>query len=755
MTTLLDKPNLAGQPPRPAGIQTSVVAKKVVLSRSQQLLELACKVAGASQGGIGLLSAEGDLVEHIAGGVPEAAAVRMWHTPRLTDLLRFVLARPEPTCVADLAGCHPHLGAPADLPPVGPFVGLPLRGLGRVGVAQGALYLARTPGQPAFTARDLETVEPIRTFLEQGNLFEESHLLAQLRLLNRVAQAAAGSLDLALILQKAIQELERHLPLHVCLVWLRDDGAGDGLSLAAAGSVPHVRTGALGLTPGLRLTVEQTPFADCLHDGQGLYLDFGGRDPAAPRPRPGADQEPPDPAASVLAAELAARGATYSFAAPLRAGDQTVGVLQSVCTRPTGFTSEQIQLVYLVADLLGPAVSNCRLFARLRSTYEELRATQNQLIHSEKMRALGELASGMAHDFNNSLCGVIGFLELSLMDRDLGGPSRGYLDSARTCALDAAQTVRRVQDFARWRQHEAVFQVLDVNELLRQTVELTRPKWEKNPGRVASGHGRITVELRPRAAAPVSGSAAELREVLTNLVFNAVDAMEQGGTLTLQSWSTGADVFVAVRDTGVGMPAAVRQRIFEPFFTTKGERGSGMGLSVAFGIIQRHGGEISVVSEPGQGTTFTVRLPAGREGAAPEPGAAAAGPAPGPAEAGKGLRILAVEDEPSIREYLTTVLRQLGHEPSVAADAEEGLAKFSGGAYDVVFTDLGLPGMSGEELARAITRQSPETPVVLLTGWADQLHMEARVLPGVSRILGKPLTVASLVETLDAVRPRS
>src|SRR5258707_13255017 len=157
---------------------------------------------------------------------------------------------------------------------------------------------------------------------------------------------------------------------------------------------------------------------------------------------------------------------------------QPVGMVQWVCTRGGGFTNEQIQLLYLVADLVGPAISNCRLFRRLRTAYEQLRYTQNQLIQAEKMRALGELASGMAHDFNNSLCGVLGFLELALVDKHQDPLARNYLESARTCTLDAAETVRRVQNFARWQRDELSLQLLDVNELVRETIQLTRHKWD-------------------------------------------------------------------------------------------------------------------------------------------------------------------------------------------------------------------------------------------------------------------------------------
>jgi signal transduction histidine kinase len=735
----------------PGAFRPSSVPKKILLSRSHQLLELACRVAGAPFGGVGLVSAEGELVEHIPYGLAEQDGAEPGDSSRLAKLVHFVLRQPEPMCLDDLAATHPRLGAPDGLAALGPFLGLPLHCPGRY---RGVLYLARGPDQPGFRKSEREMVEPIRTWLEQGSLFEEAHLLAQLRLLNRVAQTAAGNLDLGLILDRSLRELDRHLPLHVSAVWLVDDPDPGQLTLAATSSIPSTRAADLGLEPGLRLALDQTPFAGCLRDGQGLYTDL-----AAPAQEPAADQPVAAPRPA-LEDQLAARGATCFFAAPLRAGEQSVGILQSVCTRAAGFTGEQIQLLYLVADLLGPAISSCRLFGRLRSTYEELRTAQEQLIHTEKMRALGELASGMAHDFNNSLCGVQGFLELAMMDKTLSPAGRKFLESARTCAQDAAQTVRRIQDFARCRRKQPEFQAVDVNDLLRQTIELTRHKWD-NPQQAQGAP--IRVEVLAGATARVSGSPAELREVLTNLVFNAVDAMPQGGTLTLRSRSTADHVFLSVEDTGTGMSPAVRQRLFEPFFTTKGERGTGLGLSVAFGIVQSHGGEISAASEVGQGSTLTIRLPVLREAAgsaerkarSAEGGARSAKEPSAPRSTLRALRILVVEDEQSVRHFLERVLKHLGHHPRLAGDATEGLAAFNAERFDLVFTDYGLPAMSGEELAQAITAQSPATPVVLLTGWSDQFNAEGRPLPGVTRILGKPLAINVLAETLDAVCPRA
>ena len=751
--------------------QSASGLKKIARGRPHSLLETACKVVDASFGGFGFLSAVGEMVENPAWGVSEAVAEELSHSRWLAELIRIILQQARPMHIADLGRDSPFGEAPRGLPPQGALLAVPLTRPGRL---RGALYLVRSPGQPPFTTADEERVLPIVACLEQGTLFEEAHLQAQLRLLNQVAQAAAGNLDLAPILEVALRELDRHLPMTICGVWVPEEPSaksegvgtrGDGregpepsplasessrnavvLRLAGKSKGQGDLARKAGVSLGTRLSLHQTPFESCWQDGVAIYADWSG--PA----RPADSQE----GSSVVSLGLqgAANEAISCFATPLRAGDRTVGILQCITNRPTGFTSEQVQILYLVADLLGPAISNCQLYGRLRDTYEALRATQEQLIRNEKMRAIGELASGMAHNFNNSLCGVLGFVEMALMDQGLSSGCRNHLELARTCALDAAKTVRRVQDFARKRGRQALFQVVDFNEFVKEAVELTRPKWES----LERTRGRpIVLDLHTAARQPVRGNLAELREALTNLVFNAVDAMPRGGTLNVRTWSQEKEVFVSVRDTGVGMTTEVRQRLFEPFFTTKGEHGNGMGLSVTFGIIRQHGGDITVTSELTQGSTFTIRLPAASDGVeddGPRIGREANGASRVAPHASRstpqsaGLRILVIEDEEPIRRFLATVLTTLGHRPQLAQTGSEGLRLFAEQPFDVVLTDLGLPDISGEEVVRTIAEQGPGIPIVLLTGWADQIGNEARTVPGVTRVLGKPVTIERLAETL-------
>lgn len=226
--------------------------------------------------------------------------------------------------------------------------------------------------------------------------------------------------------------------------------------------------------------------------------------------------------------------------------------------------------------------------------------------------------------------------------------------------------------------------------------------------------------------------------------------MPEGGSLTIRTWATATDVFLTVRDTGIGMSKAVKKRLFEPFFTTKGDKGNGLGLSVSFGIVQRHGGNIEVESQVGTQTTVTISLPLLLDEtpaitSAPEPAAAAA-----PA---RGLRILVVEDEEMIRRYLAVGLKGMGHETRLTANGEDGLAAFAQDPFDVVLTDLGLPGISGVDVARNIAQKSPGTPVVLLTGWAEQFQAESGSMEGVVRVLSKPITLDVLASTLAEVCP--
>jgi CheY-like chemotaxis protein/anti-sigma regulatory factor (Ser/Thr protein kinase) len=367
----------------------------------------------------------------------------------------------------------------------------------------------------------------------------------------------------------------------------------------------------------------------------------------------------------------------------------------------------------------------------MKAAYDELRATQVQLVQSAKLNALGEMAGGVAHDFNNILAAILGRTQLLLQtveDPDL----RRQLGVVEQAALDGAQTVRRVQEFTRVRQDER-FETVDLNRVLYGVVELTRPAWEAGAKRRGVV---VNVHLDLRATLSIAGAASELREVFTNMVLNAVDAMPAGGELWIASSDEDGHVRVQVRDTGVGMDHETRARIFDPFFTTKEVKGTGLGLSVAYGIVTRHRGRIEVNSSPGGGTVFTLVFPAGSIPAAQGP--APDGPAP------SSLRVLVVDDEESVLSVLAEMLRGAGHHVTTALGGLAAIEVLRGPAFDVVFTDLGMPEVNGWDLASLVKARRPECAVVLVSGWGFQLEEEAAHSRGVDLVMAKPFSYSEV-----------
>jgi signal transduction histidine kinase/ActR/RegA family two-component response regulator len=364
----------------------------------------------------------------------------------------------------------------------------------------------------------------------------------------------------------------------------------------------------------------------------------------------------------------------------------------------------------------------------------------------EKLSALGELSSGVAHNFNNTLTGILARAQLLLETDSLGEIKRGLNIIIRT-AEDGAKTVKRIQDFARQRRDQD-FAPIDVDQLIIEVGEITRPRWKD---RAEAENVHITLNRQISSNAAIMGDAGELREVLVNMVFNAVDAMPQGGQLTLSSRRTGDVVEISVSDTGTGMNEEVRSRIFDPFFTTKGKAGMGLGLSVSYGIIRRHEGTVEVESEVGRGTTFRVKLAAATGAAAP---AKDSTPAQLPQPGEGGLRVLVVDDEDYVRELLSDILEREGCEVVLAAEGHEALTLFGRQSFDAVFTDVGLPGMSGWELARFIRERDSEIPLAVITGWGDTVSPEEQTAAQADWVIPKPFSVERIVTLVQEISQR-
>jgi PAS domain S-box-containing protein len=368
------------------------------------------------------------------------------------------------------------------------------------------------------------------------------------------------------------------------------------------------------------------------------------------------------------------------------------------------------------------------------------REVENQLHQSEKLTALGQLAGGIAHDFNNLLQAILGYAQLMKQNPgnlDLMQRSLAVVESA---ALDGSETVRRIQQFARLRPDER-FMPADLNHIVEDAVAITRPRLEE---RIAYDRRPMDLRLDLRAKRPVYGRSAALTEAVTNIVLNAMDAMPDGGTLTIATRDDASEVVLTISDTGIGMPEHVRRRVFEPFFSTKGDGGSGLGLSMTYSIVRRHGGDIRVESEPGRGTSFILTLPPAEDTVVPT--------APVVAKSERRIaRVLLVDDEPQVLSALTEMLEASGHEVSAAASGAAALRIYARGRYDVVLSNVGMAGMNGWEFAERLRRVDGSVPLLFITGWGLREEERARLSAlRIQRCLFKPVRPDELDAAVQA-----
>lgn len=526
-----------------------------------------------------------------------------------------------------------------------------------------------------------------------------------------VSRAVVNSLDLDTILGTISRNIRQVIPADDCVVFLRDE-TEQSLVPVLCDAADHVAA-----TLAVRLRLGEGLAGAVAQSAQGALVSDTSTDPRTA----GAVGTPLEPS-SLLCVPLVSR-------------DRTLGAILLSCSHPNAFQQDDLELATLFADPCAAAIANARLYDRMRQAYDEVRAAQTQLVQSAKLNALGEMAGGVAHDFNNILAAILGRTQL-LMQSVSDPEVRRQLGVIEQAAMDGAQTVRRVQEFTRVRQDER-FETLDVNRVLAGVVELTRPAWEAGAKRQGI---LVDVHLDLRSTHTIAGAASELSEVFTNMVLNAVDAMPMGGDLWIASRDEGDHVRVQVRDSGIGMDAETLARVFDPFFTTKDVKGTGLGLSVAYGIATRHRAHIDVQSAPGQGTVFTVTFPTGA--VAPEEPAAAPGPPP------STLRILVADDEESVLSVLTEILRGLGHDVVPALGGPAAIEALRAHTFDLVFTDLGMPEVNGWDLAAAVKAKSPECAVVLVSGWGFQLEEEATHSRGVDLVLPKPFSFEDVEHTL-------
>jgi signal transduction histidine kinase len=418
-------------------------------------------------------------------------------------------------------------------------------------------------------------------------------------------------------------------------------------------------------------------------------------------------------------------------------------------------TNEQLQ--QLTHDLEDRVMERTR---ELEETNEALRQAQKALIQQERLSALGQMASGIAHDINNAISPIALYTE-SLLERepDLSERTRKYLASIQRAIDDVAQTVARMREFYRPREQEQYFSDVNLNELVVQVVDLTRARWSDQPQRRG-----IMIELRTELEPDlgrVRGAENEIRDALTNLIFNAVDAMPEGGRIEIRTGTRpasaakggpGAQSYLSVRDTGTGMDDETRRRCLEPFFTTNGERGTGLGLAMVYGMAQRHGANLEIDSTPGAGTTMRLLFPvSGTANPANVRGTVDTQPT-------RQLRILLIDDDRVLLQSLRDALDGEGHLVTTAEGGQAGIDAFreaqrNGTPFEIVITDLGMPYVDGRQVVQSVRAESDRVRIILLTGWGQ--NTDGDPPPQADRLLSKPPRLRELRQVLAELTRRT
>jgi signal transduction histidine kinase/DNA-binding response OmpR family regulator len=421
-----------------------------------------------------------------------------------------------------------------------------------------------------------------------------------------------------------------------------------------------------------------------------------------------------------------AEGIVAEIAVPVRSEDETHGVLYVSNRSARALTDHDEAVLRRLADLAGAAIKNANLYSGLRAALDQVARSQAALVQSERLRALGEMAGGVAHDFNNMLAVIAGRSELLLEKATDPAMQHGLTEILRA-ATEGAAKVRRIQNFTGKRLARSTDRV-SLGEVVRDVLALTRARWKDEAQRLG-----LPYEVTMEGEAPeVSGDADDLREVFANLVHNALDAMPEGGRCVIRLGSDGDLAVAEVADSGRGMTPQVAARIFEPFFTTKGPRGSGLGLSVSWGIVNAGGGTITVDSTPGAGTRMTVRLPRASAGSEARTRRASAT---------RRARVLVIDDDPGVRDVLVEMLAALGHTVQPVESGADGVALCAQEPFDLVITDLSMPAMSGWDVAEAVVAARPGLPVGVVTGWGEQVDPEQAARHRLSFVLAKPFVM--------------
>ena len=573
----------------------------------------------------------------------------------------------------------------------------------------------------------------VRKAAEEG-LDQQLHWM---KALTEISRSIARRSDIESIFQVIMRHLGESFTYDLGLIGLRDQGAGI-IRIAALMAKDSSLVSRLGLEIGIAVPSDATKLLDGMHLEQVHVRRLSDIDTAS------LSEE-----SSILLQRCIQSGLDSWIAMPFTTNGKRVGSLHLFFKEIVTVDEYQMSFLNGLAENITLAVQNRTLYKDLEKSYNRLHKAQNTMMEQERLKAMGQMASGIAHDINNTLSPITLYTEALLeSEPDLSERAKRFLKTIQVATKDIESTIGRLRAFYRKSEKGgAAQQQIDIAWLFSQVINLTRPRWQDIPQRKG-----ITVEIEtelPKDVPPLTATESEIRESLTNLIFNAVDAMPQGGKITLKAENKEPYIILEVKDTGKGMTDEQKERSLEPFFTTKGEKGTGLGLSAVYGVMQRHKGEMEIESEQGKGTTVRLLFP------------------PGKVQIEKVtadedypdlpvLHILCIDDDQTVRESLKEILEIDGHRVEVSECGKDGIEVFNvekgkGRGFDVVVTDLGMPEMDGWEVAEEIKRLAPDTPVILLSGWGNLMGNGVENHENVTEVLGKPPKIDDLRQALRRV----
>jgi signal transduction histidine kinase/response regulator RpfG family c-di-GMP phosphodiesterase len=560
--------------------------------------------------------------------------------------------------------------------------------------------------------------------------------LERLALLERITRAIAERQDLESIFQVVVRSVEEHLPADFAALCNYKHHARV-LTVSRVGTHSGPLALELAMTEQSKIEIDKNGLSRCVA-GELVY-------------------EPDIAAVRFPFPQRLARGGLGSMVAvPLMVEQRSgvFGVLVVARRTVDAFSSGECEFLRQLCDHVSLAANHAQLHDSLKQAYDDLQVSQGAVMQQERLRALGQMASGIAHDINNAISPVSLYVE-ALLTHETGfsARARGQLEIIQRAVDDVAHTVARMGEF--YRQGKGYGQMelapVSVTQVFREVLELTRARWSD----MAQQRGTfIETKVESDGESPiVMALPSELREALINLILNATDAMPEGGTLTLRTGHSleagkgvSRRVYIEVSDTGAGMDEATRRRCLEPFFTTKGDRGSGLGLAMVYGITQRHGADIDIISAPGEGTTFRITFPP-TSPAAQSTGSLRIQKIP------RHTKILLIDDDPVLLTSLREVLVHDGHQVQTASGGRVGIDAFrdalkAGKPFPVVITDLGMPHVDGRAVAAAIKAAEPKTAIIMLTGWGQRLVASGETPPDVFAVVSKPPRIAELRQVI-------